>query len=88
MFLLSIKFCGILKEYAQSDEIELASERNLSIDELKKKIIDYFCSHSHYHDIVSVIESSVVSNDTQVLSNQYVLDSNQSLAVLPPVCGG
>ncbi len=88
MFLLSIKFCGILKEYVQSDEIELLGEDKMSIEELKKKIIFYFRNNSHYKDIVSVLESSVVSNDTQVLPNQYILDSEQTLAILPPVCGG
>lgn len=36
----------------------------------------------------ALIEDSVLANETDILSDAFVLDAECTLSILPPVCGG
>lgn len=35
-----------------------------------------------------LIEDSALANETDILPDEFIIDANCSLSVLPPVCGG
>lgn len=35
-----------------------------------------------------MIEDSVLGNDTDILPDEFIIDSDCTLSILPPVCGG
>ncbi|AGH97663.1 MoaD/ThiS family protein [Micavibrio aeruginosavorus] len=45
------------------------------------------CNHLG-QDYALLIDDSVFANDTDVLPDEFVLDVDCSLSILPPVCGG
>ena len=88
MFRLTIQFCGILKEHAQQDQIQMIIESKILAKDLKQRIISYFQDSPKLSAITAVVESSVLSDDFQILNDDFSLTSEQALALLPPVWGG
>ena len=88
MFRLTIQFCGILKEYAQQEQIQITIESKILAKDLKQRIISCFQNSPKLSAITTVVESSVLSDDFQILNDDFSLTSEQALALLPPVCGG
>lgn len=35
-----------------------------------------------------LIDDSAFSNDTDILSDEYIVEEEEDLSILPPVCGG
>lgn len=35
-----------------------------------------------------LVEDSAIANDTEILPDEFIIDSDCALSVLPPVCGG
>ena len=78
---LSIKFHGIFKSFGEKLQIEVPS--GTSISEVKKVITETLGNENH-----NLIKSSVIANEREILSNVYIVESEQKLSILPPVCGG
>ena len=75
-----------------SDEnfIEFDIDNKSSIKDLKKKIIDYVDNKFNGNDnFKKIIEKSVFcSEENNIVSDNYIINKDQKIGIIPPIGGG
>lgn len=77
----SVQFFGTFKMFGEKIEIETSTEH--SVLEIKELLVKKL-GNEHQ----SLITSSVLANETDILANTHVFKEAENLSILPPVCGG
>ncbi len=66
------------------------SEKKISIKDLKKKIINYvdsnFKGNNNFKKIVEA--SAFCSEDNNIISDNYIINKDQKIGIIPPIGGG
>ena len=75
--------------YNEADE-KLNIKENISIKDLRKKIIHYvdekFKGNENYKKIIKT--SSFCSEDNNIISENYQITKDQKIGIIPPIGGG
>lgn len=74
-----IKFFGYFRKFG--DGLYLSVPAESTIEKIKPII-------QHKLGGEKLVLDSVLANSTDILRNDYILDQDTELSILPPVCGG
>jgi molybdopterin converting factor small subunit len=84
---VSVKLYGVLSSFGEDGLVTLAVGEDATVSDLKSQLREHIQEIDPGFDL-SVLDSSAVGSDEAILTNSDCLKSVDSLAVLPPVCGG
>lgn len=85
---VEIKLFGAFRKYIPAGVMSVQVEEGVTVKALKDKIHSELCNtFSNYKDMNLVFESALAT-DSDILNEDSICDLDQSLALLPPVCGG
>ena len=76
-----IKFFGEFRKFGEGVELEVSCRS--SVAEIKVILGQRLGAAEN-----ELVKSSVLANDDMILHDEFLLEQNTRLAVLPPVCGG
>jgi len=86
---LTVKLKGALQQYNKESKICVKVPNNSNLSTLKEAIIRALQKEAPTLTCdTALIESSVFANETEILERSSTLKTDQTLILLPPVCGG
>ncbi len=87
---IKLELHGVSKDLSENNFIEFNIERKSSIKDLKKKIINYVDDHfKGNHNFKKIVEASAFcSEDNNIVSDNYIINKDQKIGIIPPIGGG
>jgi molybdopterin converting factor small subunit len=83
---IKIKFYGAFRKYGDQETISLPA--GSSVDDLKNLLAKHLAGKvQNFSDAQLIRDSAIACNDT-VVGSDYLVQSDEVVSVLPPVCGG
>ena len=87
---VKLELYGASRDLSEKNFIEFDVKGKSSIKDLKKKIISYVDIHykgnKNYKKIVEA--SAFCSEDNNIVSDNYVINKDQKIGIIPPIGGG
>lgn len=86
-----IQLFGAFRDFDDSGKIVLQMQNQTTVFEIKNQILKHLKTKSKLGiDIEALMKVSMIATDNQLLQDHDVVDFNsqKTLAILPPVCGG
>ena len=87
---VKLELFGASRDLSDKDFLEFNIEKNISIKDLKKKIINYvdekFKGNESYKKIIET--SAFCSEDNNIVSENYKITKDQIIGIIPPIGGG
>ena len=87
---IKLELFGASRDLSNKEFLELNIKENISIKDLRKKIINYvdekFNGNQNYKKIIET--SSFCSEDNNVISENYKITKDQKIGIIPPIGGG
>ena len=87
---VKLELFGASRDLSNNEFLEIDIKENISIKELRKKIINYvdekFKGNENYKKIIET--SSFCSEDNNVISENYKITKDQKIGIIPPIGGG
>lgn len=85
---IEIKLFGAFRKYVPSGYLKIQAMDNLTVIEIKEIIKMTLQKQIPGFSEVDLISESALATETEVLSEDMIIDLGHHLALLPPVCGG
>lgn len=86
---LSIKFFGALRQYMENGELHLALPEKMNLSQLRELIIMTLRQQYQHFNDDHLLDHAVFANEVCILQeNNFIIETDTTIAVLPPVCGG
>ncbi len=86
MIQIKIRLYGSLRDGVQKSEGVLRVNAPILVSEVKERVSSVFDTQDL--SWLAVLNDSVLANERMILTEDTLLSADDSLAVLPPVCGG
>ena len=87
---IKLELFGASKDLSNKEFLELNIKENISIKDLRKKIIHYvdekFKGNENYKKIIEA--SAFCSEDNNIVSDSYQITKDQKIGIIPPIGGG
>ena len=87
---VKLELFGASRDLSDKDFLEFNIEKNISIKDLKKKIINYvdenLKGNENYKKIIET--SAFCSEDNNIVSENYKITKDQKIGIIPPIGGG
>ena len=87
---VKLELFGASRDLSDKDCLEFNIEKNISIKDLKQKIINYvdekFKGNENYKKIIET--SAFCSEDNNIISENYKITKDQKIGIIPPIGGG
>ena len=87
---VKIELFGASRDFSDQNIIELDIEKNSSIKNVRVKIINYldkkFHGNENFKKIVKL--SSFCSENNNIVDDNYKINDNEKIAIIPPIGGG
>ena len=87
---VKIELFGASRDLSEKDFLEFNIEVKSSINDLRKKIINYvdekFKGNENFKKIVET--SAFCSEDNNIVSDNYQITKDQKIGIIPPIGGG
>ena len=87
---IKLELFGASRDLSNKEYLELNIKENISIKDLRKKIINYvderFKGNENYKKIIET--SSFCSEDNNIISENYQITKDQKIGIIPPIGGG
>ena len=87
---VKIELFGASRDFSDQNLIELDIEKNSSIKNVRVKIINYldkkFKGNENFKKIVKL--SSFCSENNNIVDDNYKINDNEKIAIIPPIGGG
>ena len=87
---VKLELFGASRDLSDKDFLEFNLEKKISIKDLKKKIINYvdqnFKGNENFKKIIET--SSFCSEDNNIISDNYLINKDQKIGIIPPIGGG
>ena len=87
---VKLELFGASRDLSDKDFLEFNIEKNISIKDLKKKIINYvdekFKGNESYKKIIET--SAFCSENNNIISENYKIIKDQKIGIIPPIGGG
>jgi molybdopterin converting factor small subunit len=81
-----INFFGAFRKYGDCETLSLPTA--CSVGDLKNLLEKHLAEKiPHFSDGPLIRDSAVVCNDT-IVGPDYIMQPDETIAILPPVCGG
>ena len=75
---INIKFFGVFRQHGE--DIDITVPVSSTVADVKKALQDKLGN--------SLVSESVLANDSSILRDRDIIDSDSCFSILPPVCGG
>lgn len=85
---IEIKLFGAFRKYVPAGKIKLQLDRQCSALEFKEKIHQALRLQFPNYTEASLVFESALATNSEVLTEETMIDGHGNLALLPPVCGG
>ena len=87
---VKLELCGASREFSNKDYLEFNFKEKISIKDLRKEMISFinkkFKSNENFKKIV---ETSVFcSEDNNIINDDYKINRDQKIGIIPPIGGG
>jgi len=82
---VKIKLFGFLQNCSDCDEIEIATSRGSTVNQVKELLSAKLSGDKR---LAQLPQNCVLANDEEILFDDFELHQNINLVALPPVCGG
>ena len=87
---IKIELFGASRDLSNKEFLEFNIKENISIKDLRKKIIHYvdekFKGNENYKKIIET--SAFCSEDNNIVSDSYQITKDQKIGIIPPIGGG
>ena len=87
---IKLELFGASRDLSNKEFLELNIKENISIKDLRKKIIHYvdekFRGNENYKKIIET--SAFCSEDNNIVSDSYQITKDQKIGIIPPIGGG
>ena len=87
---IKLELFGASRDLSNKEFLELNIKENISIKDLRKKIINYvderFKGNENYKKIIET--SAFCSEDNNIVSDNYQITKDQKIGIIPPIGGG
>ena len=87
---VKLELFGASRDLSNNEFLEIDIKENISIKELRKKIINYvdekFKGNENFKKIVEA--SAFCSEDDNIVSESYQITKDQKIGIIPPIGGG
>ena len=87
---IKLELFGASRDLSNKEFLELNIKENISIKDLRKKIIHYvdekFKGNENYKKIIET--SAFCSEDNNIISDNYQITKDQKIGIIPPIGGG
>ena len=87
---IKLELFGASRDLSNKEYLELNIKENISIKDLRKKIIHYvdekFKGNENYKKIIET--SAFCSEDNNIISDNYQITKDQKIGIIPPIGGG
>ena len=87
---IKLELFGASRDLSNKEYLELNIKENISIKDLRKKIINYvderFKGNENYKKIIET--SAFCSEDNNIVSDNYQITKDQKIGIIPPIGGG
>ena len=87
---VKLELFGASRDLSDKDFLEFNIEKQISIKDLKKNIINYvdekFKGNENYKKIIET--SAFCSEDNNIISENYKITKDQKIGIIPPIGGG
>ena len=87
---IKLELFGASRDLSNKEFLELNIKENISIKDLRKKIIHYvdekFKGNENYKKIIET--STFCSEDNNIISENYKITKDQKIGIIPPIGGG
>ena len=87
---IKLELFGASRDLSNKEFLELMIKENISIKDLRKKIIHYvdekFKGNESYKKIIET--SAFCSEDNNIVSDNYQITKDQKIGIIPPIGGG
>ena len=87
---IKLELFGASRDLSNKEYLELNNKENISIKDLRKKIINYvdekFKGNENYKKIIET--SAFCSEDNNIISDSYQITKDQKIGIIPPIGGG
>ncbi len=87
---IKLELYGASRDLSDENFIEFDIDNKSSIKDLKKKIIDYvdnkFNGNDNFKKIIE--KSAFCSEENNIVSDNYIINKDQKIGIIPPIGGG
>ncbi len=81
MVTVDMRLYGAFRTY--SDHVRLTVAQGASVTEVRDALCRVLGPQSR-----DLVLDSAIANDSEILPSGFIIDTDASLSILPPVCGG
>ena len=86
---IKVELFGICREFSDKDHLNFDFNNEITVRELKNKMIEIvkqkFPENQNYHEMV---DKSAFSLNDEIISEDFKLNKNQTISIIPPIGGG
>ena len=87
---VKLELYGASRDLSEKNFIEFDVNNKSSIKDLKKKILNYvddkFRGNDNFKKIIEA--SAFCSEDNNIISDNYIINKDQKIGIIPPIGGG
>lgn len=87
---IKLELFGASRDFSNKDHLEFDIQNNLKIKDFRKEIINYldenFKGNKMFKKIVE--NSSFCSEDNNIIKDDYKINKDQKIGIIPPIGGG
>ena len=87
---VKLELFGASREFSNKDHLEFNIKEKISIKDFRKKIINYvnvnFKGNENFKKIVET--SAFCSEDNNIINDNYKINKDQKIGIIPPIGGG
>ena len=87
---IKLELFGASREFSSKDHLEFNLKKKITIKYFRKKIINYlnqnFKGNENFRQIIET--SAFCSEDNNIINDNYKINKDQKIGIIPPIGGG
>ena len=87
---IKLELFGVCREFSEQDYLDFDFESNIQIKDLRKKVEGFvnkkFPENKNFIEMVN--KSAFSSQANEIVDDDFKLDKNQTISIIPPIGGG
>ena len=87
---IKLELFGASREFSSKDHLEFNLKKKITIKDFRKEIINYldqnFKGNENFKQIIET--SAFCSEDNNIINDNYKINKDQKIGIIPPIGGG
>lgn len=84
---IQFQLFGVFRDLQSDGSLQLQTTLPISVKDLKTLLAEKLVGTGKV-DVKALLKSSAIATDQKVLGEEEMIEQEENLALLPPVCGG